>query len=1116
MKKYIKQLICLCVILLLVPIVSNAQNPVAPKGSGTVEDPYIISTINNLSWLSNQSGEWSKYFIQSSDIDASDTKNWNVGDHDLDPNTADKPMGFSPIGDDPEEGKRQMITFKGSYDGKGFVIIGLFINMPGFDNIGMFGMISNGASISNLKLEYVTVTGKHKIGGLVGFSRDSNTTINYCSTDGGSVSGNRFMGGLIGYNLYGCTIANCYSGEDVNGKAEIIGGLIGYNYTGTIHNCYATGNVTGNKHVGGLTGYNNELSTIDHCHATGNVTANDINCGGLVGYNYNSTISHCYALGEIRGGENIGGLVGELANNSNIDNSHAKGIVYGWGKGNGGLIGKTNSANPVNHCYATGDVIGSYYLGGLVGINYHTTIEECYATGNINPDTDNRAYCGGLAGVVYHGYIFKCFALGNVNNQSSNTDDMDKVGGLIGEANNGSTIDMSCAKGDVYGYRLVGGLVGNLVDNSKIQNCYSRGKSNGYFFVAGMGYFEGGCTIKNSYATGKITATDPEGTFNGLVPRAYGHVQHSYYDKETTGIYNADPNSGLGKSTAEMKTQSTYAGWGFGNYWSIDPDINDGYPYLIGTPQQIEGLIVWEGSNDSNWSNPDNWNFGFVPDMDDDVLIPETNNDPILAASDRITINSLTVENNAILILESTAENTASLIVTSQASGDVQIKCFLESNIYHFIHIPVNTGQTNMKDLATTEGDTYLGLTPGDNNDIFEKWNEEKPTDNLWTDLLHGTPPIMDYSTFDMSLGYGYLNTDTIEPDMGTTPVFTGEIQTGDISFHKTYTEDGGEGYHVIGNPFTSTISINNFADYGFNFLRYNASILHDNYEAVYLWRSNNIMNNASNDYEVICNCGFSGIGNNSNFGYDFIEPCQGFIVRIEHEGNIIFTNNLRKHGNSEFHKLVDKTWPGIHLFAESEFAKTSTKIGFNESMSKWMDRSFDVATLKGNTGANLYSRIINESDHFAVQSLPTFTDSVICGIDIINSGEYTFSTYQKDMINVTLIDTETGETTDMLNNTYTVFIPEGNYESRFILRLSVNQNTGFDDHLPLEGKIYSFKKTIYLEGINGLVNIYDLYGNCIKSIETNGSKKLIPMDMFVAGVYIVKTEISSKKLLLE
>jgi len=50
-------LLGLCMILQMPGL--NAQNPVQPTGSGTNQDPYVISTLNNLYWLSINTSEWS-------------------------------------------------------------------------------------------------------------------------------------------------------------------------------------------------------------------------------------------------------------------------------------------------------------------------------------------------------------------------------------------------------------------------------------------------------------------------------------------------------------------------------------------------------------------------------------------------------------------------------------------------------------------------------------------------------------------------------------------------------------------------------------------------------------------------------------------------------------------------------------------------------------------------------------------------------------------------------------------------------------------------------------------------------------------------------------------------
>src|SRR6056297_3611703 len=81
-------------------------------GSGTSDDPYQIATTADLIELSNNSGDWGKYFKQKADItfDADETQvDWD-GDGTLEHGSGgDDTFGFSPIGNNST-------NFTGSYD----------------------------------------------------------------------------------------------------------------------------------------------------------------------------------------------------------------------------------------------------------------------------------------------------------------------------------------------------------------------------------------------------------------------------------------------------------------------------------------------------------------------------------------------------------------------------------------------------------------------------------------------------------------------------------------------------------------------------------------------------------------------------------------------------------------------------------------------------------------------------------------------------------------------------------------------------------------------------------------------------------------------------------------
>ncbi|MCF7912099.1 MAG: PKD domain-containing protein [Candidatus Cloacimonetes bacterium] len=243
---------------------------VQPDGSGTEAEPYLVATLDNLLWLSAHESYWSEYFVQTADIDATATQNWNDG------------AGFILIG-------RINYPFSGNYHGSSHIIDGLYINRPATTNIGLFGY-SSGAIIEGLGITNANITGLDHVGGLAGYS--DNSTISECYATG-SVSGQSYIGGLVGVNYNNSTISENYATCAVNG-VEYIGGLVGFNNNNSaVSNNYATGNVSGNESVGGLAGYNSNFSSISKCYAIGSVSGN-IEVGGLAGRNFNSSvISRC-------------------------------------------------------------------------------------------------------------------------------------------------------------------------------------------------------------------------------------------------------------------------------------------------------------------------------------------------------------------------------------------------------------------------------------------------------------------------------------------------------------------------------------------------------------------------------------------------------------------------------------------------------------------------------------------------------------------------------------------------------------------------------------------------------------------------------------------------------
>jgi hypothetical protein len=130
-------------------------------------------------------------------------------------------------------------SFSGTFNGNGYAISGVYINDV-YEYTGLFGVISG--SVKNLGVVASYIKGLSFVGGLVGYNNSG--TISNCYSIESVIIGTvtNSIGGLVGYNNSG-TISNCYSIGTVTGGENHIGGLVGTNYSGTVNNSYSSGYV---------------------------------------------------------------------------------------------------------------------------------------------------------------------------------------------------------------------------------------------------------------------------------------------------------------------------------------------------------------------------------------------------------------------------------------------------------------------------------------------------------------------------------------------------------------------------------------------------------------------------------------------------------------------------------------------------------------------------------------------------------------------------------------------------------------------------------------------------------------------------------------------------------
>lgn len=506
--------------------------------------------------LQGMNGNTAGNYVLGADIDASSTASWNSG------------AGFAPIGSANP-------FFTGRLDGLGHAIDGLTINGGGDAAAGLFS-IATGATIQNLSLTNVDVSGGGEVGAIAG--NLNNSQLSHVQVSG-QVSGEGIfvsVGGVAGF-AFRNVMSDVHFDGDVNvvmnGAFSSGGGLIGGFYAGTIEDSSSSGTVTatGSRDqagVGGLVGFirdggsGDEAAIVDS-HSSSAVSTQGPFAGGLVGYVGNPDESLDVLIDQ----SSASGSVSIQVTDPTRPQYAAGGLV---GATSHVLISNSSASGDVSVAFAEGITSSNanIHAGGLVGLNADRIVNS-HATGSVSlvyPDLNGRSNpnvrldVGGLVGsnstcqtltnfacnLNNVGAITSSHATGDVNlsigalGQNSNSPSLSALtaGGLVGY-NNGTValgtavIDGSHASGDVdivirgeifpiATYLIVaGGLVGDNAGQGQIVGSYARGRAD--------------ITEQQPLNEASFLSTYIPRLAGGLVGSNTGTVTNSHYDIQISG-----------------------------------------------------------------------------------------------------------------------------------------------------------------------------------------------------------------------------------------------------------------------------------------------------------------------------------------------------------------------------------------------------------------------------------------------------------------------------------------------------------------------------------------------------------------------------------------------------
>ncbi len=438
--------------------VTSPYNPqIGLSGSGSKENPYIVSSYDHLMTLAHKVNS-----DATNSLFTEDTYIRQIVDIDMDDACffTDHRYGWEPIGNDVN------LPFRSNYSGG--TLSNIWSLREKSPAIGLFGYIHR-AKIDGVKITNSEFSGNYAVGSVVGAAITSGglrdrSEITNCRVVNSKVSGSDgslAIGGILGtidmnskIMLYECHNENTTVSGDYN-----IGGIIGsgaaYSLS-SINNCSNSGRITsGFSGAGGIIGscdtvYATSCNNYAEINGGTRYSSGDSNnaatgTGGIIGGSGMSFITGCSNHSPIKGVDGVGGLLGSCR----VTGDANTGFIY------------NNAA--FRYCSNYADVDGNLFVGGICGesqIGTYGVINK----GNVTGDS----YVGGIAGNTSIAVAHNAINTGNVTGK-------DCVAGIVGK-----TTFASIALNDNYGEisatgNHTAGIVGLSGNNTVIHYCGNHG-----------------------------------------------------------------------------------------------------------------------------------------------------------------------------------------------------------------------------------------------------------------------------------------------------------------------------------------------------------------------------------------------------------------------------------------------------------------------------------------------------------------------------------------------------------------------------------------------------------------------------------------------------------------
>lgn len=509
---------------------ANAWN--AGEYTSTVEDPFVVTLTKDIEFTAEDNAAWPGIGVDS-----------------------------------------DACIFNGVFDGCSNTISGFTSANSLFKYVAAEGIVQNLSLSGDVTYNLTGITATTNAAPFVyrswGVINDCSSSVNVTVTSSSAITNEVRISGLMAYMTSGecnrCSYDGTLVWEESSSSSEraYVGGVIAYVNTeeAVVDGCCLTGTVdlkatvTGDRSwFGGVVGY--PLVPVSNCYTTNEAivkvsNATELRMGGVVGYAA-STVSGCVNNAAITincpstdDGTHTyaGGVVGRNAGMvSDSDNTGTITVTAGsLTQRIGGIVGQ-NYNSDIEDCENSGGIICNdvvvkkvRYYGGIVG--YSTgKIYSCTNTATVSSATcanigDNHTsnVLGGIAGYFAGTSVTLCVNTGTISNNyycnSTVYDTAPHTGGIVGHAKGTSASRIAVTSCDVITENnsglsskrgWIGGVIG-YAEYTDISGCTNK------MSISDAGYYQGGIsgqlnnsTMTSCVAEAEITSTQLKNS-GGLV-----------------------------------------------------------------------------------------------------------------------------------------------------------------------------------------------------------------------------------------------------------------------------------------------------------------------------------------------------------------------------------------------------------------------------------------------------------------------------------------------------------------------------------------------------------------------------------------------------------------------